>query len=118
MFAGRRSRLLIALGTILAIAVVAFVIFAWKPAIAPIAPAQARTFDSWLVRRGYELALIGNCNICHSAKTGNSFAGGVPMLTPFGIIYSTNITPDPDTGLGRWSQQAFDRAMRDGVDRE
>ena len=46
------------------------------------------------------------------------FAGGLPVPTPFGTIYSSNITPDADTGIGRWSEAAFRRAMRAGVDRE
>ena len=46
------------------------------------------------------------------------YAGGLPLKTPFGTIYSTNITPDPVTGIGRWSQEAFRRAMREGLDRE
>ena len=48
---------------------------------------------------------------------GRDFAGGLPVPTPFGTIYSTNITPDADTGIGRWSEAAFRRAMRSGVDR-
>jgi mono/diheme cytochrome c family protein len=47
-----------------------------------------------------------------------AFAGGLGIPTPFGTIYSTNITPDPETGIGRWSEAAFQRAMREGVDRE
>ena len=54
----------------------------------------------------------------HAARRSARYAGGVPLSTPFGIIYGTNITPDPDTGIGRWSEAAFVRAMRDGVDRD
>ena len=61
---------------------------------------------------------MGNCNDCHTSRGGKSFAGGVAVPTPFGAIYSSNITPDPDTGIGRWSEAAFRRAMRSGVDRE
>jgi mono/diheme cytochrome c family protein len=46
------------------------------------------------------------------------FAGGLPLPTPFGTIYSTNLTPDPEAGIGRWSEAAFTRAMREGVDRQ
>ena len=53
----------------------------------------------------------------YDAKDGKSFAGGLPVPTPFGAIYSSNITPDPETGIGRWSEAAFRRAMRSGVDR-
>jgi hypothetical protein len=51
---------------------------------------------------------------CHAAKRGEPFAGGMPLNTPFGVIYSTNITPDPDTGIGRRPLEAFTRAG-DGI---
>ena len=70
------------------------------------------------MRRGAALAMIGNCNTCHTKPDGASYAGGVPMQTPFGTIYSTNITPDPQSGIGRWSEEAFLRAMREGVRRD
>jgi mono/diheme cytochrome c family protein len=70
-----------------------------------------------LVKRGSELAALGYCASCHTAENGKPFAGGRPLATPFGTIFGTNITPDPATGIGAWSQTAFNRAMRDGVDR-
>src|SRR3984957_15818697 len=91
---------------------------AWRPAIAAIEPPAPQSFDSALVRRGRDLAAIGNCNDCHTVSGGQSFAGGLPGPTPFGIVYSSNITPDPETGIGRWSEAAFRRAMRSGVDRD
>ena len=51
-------------------------------------------------------------------RGGKAFAGGLPVPTPFGTIYSSNITPDPETGIGRWPEAAFRRAMRSGVDRD
>jgi mono/diheme cytochrome c family protein len=53
--------------------------------------------------------------VCHTKSGGQPFAGGYAMTTPFGTIYSTNITPDPDSGIGRWSEAAFTRAMHEGV---
>lgn len=91
---------------------------AWRPAIAAIDPPKPQSFDTNLVKRGRELAAIGNCGDCHTARGGKSFAGGVPVPTPFGTIFSTNVTPDPETGIGRWSEAAFRRAMRSGVDRD
>lgn len=90
---------------------------AWRPAISAIEPPAPQSFDAELVKRGRDLAAIGNCNDCHTLRGGKAFAGGLPVPTPFGTIYSSNITPDPDTGIGRWSQAAFRRAMRSGVDR-
>lgn len=97
-------------------AIAAFAV-AWRPAIEPIDPPAARSFDPALVKRGRDLAAIGNCNDCHTTPGGKAFAGGLPVPTPFGAVYSSNITPDPVTGIGRWSEAAFQRAMRSGVDR-
>src|SRR5215470_1946277 len=91
---------------------------AWRPALAAIDPSTPQSFDAALVKRGRELAAIGNCNSCHTARDGKNFAGGVPVPTPFGTIFSSNITPDAGTGIGGWSEEAFRRAMRAGVDRE
>merc|ERR1739841_334851 len=92
--------------------------YAWEPALDPIAPPPSEGFDPDLVATGRNLALIGDCRTCHSPRNGAAYSGGVALETPFGTIHSTNITPDAETGIGRWSQAAFDRAMRRGVDRE
>ena len=88
-----------------------------RPVLAAIDPPGQQSFDPELVRRGRQLAAIGNCTDCHTVRGGQEFAGGLPVATPFGTVFSTNITPDPDTGIGRWSEAAFQRAMRSGVDR-
>jgi alcohol dehydrogenase (quinone), cytochrome c subunit len=64
---------------------------------------------------GEYLARAGDCIACHSARGGKAFAGGLRMGTPMGVIYSTNITPDPDTGIGNYSLRDFDRAVRSGI---
>jgi mono/diheme cytochrome c family protein len=97
-------------------AIAAFAVV-WRPAISAIEPPAPQAFKADLVKRGRDLAAIGNCNDCHTVRGGKAFAGGLPVPTPFGTIYSSNITPDPDTGIGRWSEEAFRRAMRSGVDR-
>src|ERR1700744_6258047 len=76
-----------------------------------------RNFAPALIKRGGELAALGYCASCHTAASGKPFAGGRPLATPFGTIFGTNITPDLETGIGAWSQAAFNRAMRGGVDR-
>jgi mono/diheme cytochrome c family protein len=91
---------------------------AWRPAIAAIDPPAPQSFAADMVKRGRELAAVGNCNDCHTVRGAKNFAGGLPVPTPFGTIFSSNITPDADTGIGRWSEAAFARAMRSGVDRE
>src|SRR6202158_5814656 len=97
---------------------VAAIVIAWRPAIAAIDPAAPPSFDDAVATRGRDLAAIGNCSTCHTTRGGRDFAGGLPVPTPFGTIYSSNITPDADTGIGRWPEDAFRRAMRSGVDRD
>jgi mono/diheme cytochrome c family protein len=80
-------------------------------------PARA-TFDRALVRRGALLASLGDCSSCHTTRDGAPYAGGVPVKTPFGTIYGTNITPEPQTGIGTWSEAAFRRALREGAARD
>jgi mono/diheme cytochrome c family protein len=64
------------------------------------------------------LSGAGYCAVCHTRAGGEPFAGGYGLATPFGTIYSTNITPDPATGIGNWSEAAFARAMHEGVARD
>ncbi|MFT4510078.1 c-type cytochrome [Caballeronia sp. 15711] len=75
----------------------------------------AQSVDSALVAHGAYLAKAGDCIACHSVPGGAPFAGGLKMNTPMGAIYTTNITPDPDTGIGRYSDADFARALREGV---
>ena len=65
--------------------------------------------------RGRYLVQAGDCRACHTNKGGQPFAGGRPIQTPFGTIYSPNITPDRDTGIGGWSDEEFYRAMHKGI---
>src|SRR5882757_779111 len=110
-------RFVIRLLWILGIAVMGFVAYAWRSSIPPVDAPAAESFDAQRIKRGAQLAALGDCATCHTAPGGETFAGGRAVLTPFGTIYSTNITPDPTTGIGRWSEAAFQRAMREGVDR-
>jgi mono/diheme cytochrome c family protein len=104
-------------GILIAAAALGFAV-AWRPAISAIEPPTPQSFDPVLVKRGRDLAAIGNCNDCHTVRGGKSFAGGLPVPTPFGTIFSSNITPDAETGIGRWPEAAFRRAMRSGVNRD
>src|SRR3954466_14442253 len=94
-----------------------FAVFALRAEI-PLEPAAHPAVDQTLIALGAQLAAIGNCNICHTREDGLPFAGGRPIVTPFGRVFSTNITPDPHTGIGGWSEVAFVRAMREGVSRD
>src|ERR1017187_5413537 len=89
-----------------------------QPAIEPIEPPVRASFDAALLAKGAQLGALGNCMGCHTAPEGKPYSGGLPLKTPFGTIYATNITPDVETGRGRWSETAFRRAMHEGVDRD
>jgi len=71
--------------------------------------------DAQLVAKGAYLARAGDCIACHSATPDKPFAGGLPMTTPVGAVYSTNITPDKTAGIGAWSYDDFAKLMRTGV---
>jgi mono/diheme cytochrome c family protein len=80
--------------------------------------ATARTMsDPAQIARGRYIAVAGDCVACHTAPGGQSFAGGLALETPFGQIVSSNITSDPETGLGKWTAADFDRALRRGKGR-
>jgi len=70
--------------------------------------------DANLIARGAYLARAGNCMACHTARGGQSYAGGLGIATPFGTVFSSNLTPDASTGLGGWSLADFWRAMHNG----
>ena len=67
-----------------------------------------------LTARGAYLARAGNCMTCHTARGGQTYAGGLGIATPFGTVYSSNLTPDAATGLGNWSAADFWRALHNG----
>jgi mono/diheme cytochrome c family protein len=67
---------------------------------------------------GEYLARAGDCVACHTARGGEPFAGGLEMKTPFGTLYTPNITPDPETGIGKWSADDFWKALHDGRSRD
>lgn len=86
--------------------------------IEPIARPLASTWSEATIARGREVAEFGDCAVCHTAPGGAVNAGGLGLETPFGMVYTTNLTPDPKTGIGSWSFAAFDRAMRQGISRD
>ncbi|AGU51863.1 putative alcohol dehydrogenase, cytochrome c subunit [Variovorax paradoxus B4] len=79
-------------------------------------PQQAEAFNATpqLIERGRYLALAGNCAGCHTTRGGQPYAGGLPIETPFGTVYSSNLTPDAQNGIGSWSSAHFWRAMHNG----
>ena len=91
----RRAAITLAIGTLLALGT-----------------ANAQEVD--IQQRGELLFHIGGCTNCHTAKGGELLAGGDAISSPFGDFYAPNITPDPTTGIGGWSDTDFIRAMREG----
>lgn len=88
-----------------------------EPEMPALATPVPQAPDQQAIRHGAQLVAVGDCRVCHTTKGGKPLAGGLKLNTPFGAIYSTNITPDNDTGIGTWSLDAFKRAMRKGVSR-
>ncbi len=80
--------------------------------------AVAATADAARIERGRYLALAGNCAGCHVAPDGTPYAGGRGIETPFGTVFSSNLTPHPERGIGRWTAGEFWRAMHDGRSRD
>lgn len=105
-------------GMAAAAATFAAVSFPLAPEIAPIARPEPSTWSAATIERGRQLAALGACAVCHTGTDGVAYAGGLALETPFGTVMSTNITPDPETGIGRWSYPAFERAMRAGIHRD
>lgn len=88
------------------------------PAVAVLAlglAAGSARADDDAVARGAYLVRAGGCVACHTAPGGAEFAGGRAMKTPFGTFHTPNITADAETGIGRWSDADFLRALQDGV---
>jgi len=101
-------------------AVAGVISMAWplKSAIAPTTGPDTSLYSDAAIERGRLVAAAGDCMVCHTAKDGAVNAGGLALDTPFGTIYTTNITPDNETGIGQWSYKAFERAMREGIHRD
>jgi nicotinate dehydrogenase subunit B len=92
--------------------------FPIRSVIAPIQRPDPTAYSAATIAKGQLLAALGGCAVCHTVKDGALYAGGRPLQTPFGIIMTTNITPDVATGIGTWSFPAFERAMREGIHRD
>jgi mono/diheme cytochrome c family protein len=114
----RSSKITLGILLVLILLIGAAFAWSWRPSIAPTSANEGMRADRQTVAHGAALAAIGNCNDCHTTDGGHPFAGGRPIPTPFGTIFASNITPDADTGIGKWSEAAFLRAMRTGVDRQ
>lgn len=86
----------------------------WRGQAVPTVTAQAWAADATTIERGALLARVGGCVSCHSQAGQPGMSGGAALRTPFGDITPSNLTPDPETGLGRWDEAAFWRALHQG----
>lgn len=119
----RLAAALAALLALLALLAAAALAVGWLQAqdeapLQPDAPGTASPADAAAVARGAYLARAGNCAACHTARGGAPYAGGGAIATPFGTAYAGNLTPDADTGLGRWTADEFWRALHHGRSRD
>ena len=82
--------------------------------VAAVAQQAAPPDNASILAKGEYLARAGDCIACHTAPEGKLFAGGLAMKTPFGTLYTSNITPDPQTGIGTWTSDQFYSMMHNG----
>jgi len=94
---------------------IGFILATNKPELPP--AGAIKDYGRKTVSQGELLAALGSCATCHTRDGGKPFAGGRAIETPFGTLYSSNITPHKESGIGQWSLAAFTRAMREGVSR-
>lgn len=80
-----------------------------------LSPARAAEPSNEIIEHGKALVVAGDCTSCHTADPAKPFAGGKRIDTQFGAVYSPNLTPDRETGIGNWSNEDFYRALRFGV---
>lgn len=112
-------RSLVLLLVLIVVAVAGWLFTRRQPALPPEPPVSAASSqDPALIARGAYLANVGDCAACHTAQGGRPYAGGRTLPTPFGEVPAPNLTPDPATGLGNWSFDAFWRAMHEGIGRD
>jgi len=87
-----------------------------SPVVAQAAGIDAQKFDQ--IEKGRYLTIVGDCAACHTLPgSGYDFAGGRPLETPFGVLIAPNITPDPQTGIGAWTDDEFVDALKRGTGR-
>jgi fructose 5-dehydrogenase cytochrome subunit len=99
----------------------ALVIFFAVPLMASVSRAAEQPnqpAESAVIERGKYLAIAADCGACHTTPGGKPYAGGLPISTPLGTIYSTNITPSADFGIGRYTEEEFSRALHRGIRRD
>lgn len=109
-------KILLTLLIILVLLGIGALVFAfWPTNSRPVAVPAGGMADAGLKERGHYLALAADCGACHTKPGEAPFSGGLPLASPVGVIYSSNITPDKETGIGDYSLDDFARAVRHGI---
>jgi mono/diheme cytochrome c family protein len=109
-------RVFLSLIAVAVVALLAALTFAWLPTTTRVMSAAAATEQhAALVEKGRYLATAGDCIACHTGAGRQAYVGGLALASPVGIIYSSNITPDRDSGIGNYSLNDFDRVLRHGI---
>ena len=108
----------VVLGAVVVAGVVAALLQFFRPGFLPEIARTRTNATTQVIGLGEYLARAGDCVACHTEINGPVFAGGRPMPTPFGDLYVPNITPDDDTGIGRWTAEDFYRMLHSGVSRD
>jgi mono/diheme cytochrome c family protein len=111
-------RLLKIVGALLLIVIGIAFYMSWLAEREPHVPSATAADPAAQAARGRYLALAGNCAACHTARGGAAYAGGREVRTPFGGVYSSNLTPDAKTGLGAWNSDDFWRALHHGKSKD
>jgi fructose 5-dehydrogenase cytochrome subunit len=99
----------------------ALLIFLTGPLMAGVSHAAERPYpsaDEAVIARGQYLAIAADCGACHTLPGGKPFVGGLAISTALGTIYSTNITPSADFGIGRYTEEEFSQALHRGIRRD
>lgn len=117
MSTGRKLAQGLGLLVLAGVAVLAWLAWPAKPIAIDPAPTAVQPNDPHTIERGRYLSVLGNCQACHTARGGEPFAGGVGIVTPFGTVYGSNLTPSAN-GLGAWSADDFWRALHHGQGRD
>lgn len=103
------------IGIILLMIIAVLAFFTWEEHRKPTTEKQVVNAPKEVIERGQYLTKVGDCASCHTAQNGAMLAGNYEMKTPFGTLYSSNITPSADFGIGRWTSDDFYRAMTEGI---
>jgi mono/diheme cytochrome c family protein len=105
-------------GVVVIACVAAAGFFFWPASLEPVTASAAQPTGAALIARGEYLTRAADCAACHTVPGGRPFAGGLAFRLPVGTIYAPNITPDPETGIGTWTDAEFVRALHRGIGRK